>query len=155
MKHQELDEVRWQAAEFKEHNRNELWFIAVSLLCFAGLALAFYFRDYLLFAVVLLIFIAIIRTNQLKPKHSLIKINNRGVYWQNKLHGYHCFTSFSIIERAGKLDLFLFRPNFQYPIHLEPPRQLLSKAVNILIQKLPQVNRRQPITDKLADLLKI
>lgn len=148
--------LEFGSKEFVHHDKNQFWYVGISLLLLVAIYLALKYSDYLLALVVVAVGIALFRLSGLKPAHKSVKITDKGIYWGHDFFGFHQLRSFWVTDSGNQTMIYLERLNLLPTISFDIPDQHLEKIIDYLSEQLPHhYHKTEPVTDRFARFFKV
>jgi len=147
--------LRFRVNEFAQHPKGQLWYFGIALLTLGPLLAAFYYRDYLMVAVILAATVALIRLSMLRPSSREVELTEQGLKWGSDFYAFHQLKAFWLTEQGGQTVVYIERPALQMAIHFPVPQAKLQSFVAILGRHLPRHFRGEPISERFARLLRL
>lgn len=144
------------AKEFRQHTKNQFWYIGVSLMLLAFIYLTIVSQDYLMTAVVVAVGIAIFRLHNLRPGTKRVRLATSGVHWGDRFFAYHQLRAFWLATTGGQITIYLERLNLAAPISFVVPTYQAEPVIDYLTHHLPwHSHRYEPLSERLSRLLKL
>lgn len=146
------DSVEWSASEFVSHEKNPLWYGALTGVALFVTALVFFItKDRLSSIVVLFAFVVFGIYAGRKPNVNHYRVDHEGLKVGESQYSYDMLRSFSIIEE-GAIDSIWVKPLRKAApmivMYFEPADE--DRIVDVLSQYLPHEERELDFIDRMT-----
>lgn len=148
--------VDWTASEFISHDKSGGWYALLSLGAIAAAVAVFLLTgDKVSTGIVVIVAILFGISAARKPRELQYKIDDQGLYVDQKFYAYSDFRSFAIVQEEAVESIWLmplkrFRPPLS--IYFDPNDG--RKIVDVLSQILPIENRELDMVDRMMHRLR-
>lgn len=151
--------LRWDAYEHEHIARGSDWFIALGVTALAIALISILFHN-IFFAILIIIAAVVIgQLAMIEPELVEFELSDKGIRINGTLHRYREIISFWVEDEHNDLPhshplllvdtIKLMSPNII--IHIEDVDPALVRA--FLIERIPEVHMREPISHKIFELL--
>jgi len=145
-----MEEFNWKIEERNFMPKTTEWFWALGICAFALIVFAVLLKSYLLIVIVGLAAFIIYTNKNRQPETINFRLNDDGLYIEDKLHPYNSFESFWIFP--GKNQEFVLRrkerffPLLIVPFHENDESQIRK----ILAERLEEKEEHESLIDLLS-----
>ena len=145
-------DISWTALEYAHHEKNTRWYIVLSIVA-AGIAVLVYFINSKsitspLAIIAFAIMFAVLASR--KPRELEYRIDETGIFVDNKLYPYADYKSFMIVEEDELRSIWLHpikRFNLIVPIYFQPEDE--KKIVDTIANIIPIQNQKLDLISQL------
>lgn len=149
-------DLAFSVKEFPYHQKNQLWYVGITLLLLVVLLVGFAYGNYTLALVAVALALAIFKVAKERPRSQEFRLSVRGVYWSGSFFAWHKLKNFWLDNADDRFNLYLEPVSFNSLIHVVLPSTAVDRVVGFLTDHLPfHYHRREPLGDKLNRWLKI
>lgn len=151
------DILRWQAAEYIEHDRSAAWYVFFVIIVVALMAVAIILFQSWTFAVLVPVMaLALFVYTRRPPAIIDYALSRKGLYINDKLQPYDNFRAFSVISHAGHHSASLIpRKRFQLAQSVYFPEEVGESLVDMLAARMPMQDDQPDLFDKIISRLRI
>jgi len=145
-----MEEFNWKIEERNFMPKTTEWFWALGIFAFALIVFAVLLKNYLLIVIVGLAAFIIYSNKNKRPETINFRLNDNGLYIEDKFHPYDSFESFWIFP--GEKQEFVLRrkerfiPLLTVPFHENDESQIRK----ILSENLPEKEEDESLIDLLS-----
>lgn len=148
----DFSEINWRIEEPDFMPKTTEWFWALGIFAFALIVFSILLKNYLLIVIVALAMFIIYGSKNKKPELINLRLDNNGLYIEDKFYPYDGFESFWIFaDMTGKNREFVLRykkhlmPLLIIPFHNDDE----SGIRNVLNEYLPENEEKESLIDLL------
>ena len=151
-----LQPVSWQAEEYIIKKHNVGWYIGLTLITVAFVALAIFLRGWTFLALIILSVITILIYSLRPPRKISYHLDDKGLTEGKTFHPYNEFKAFGILEEDGHYSAFLVpKKRLGLGVKVYFPKGSGEAIVDQLGNHLPMEPVRQDFLDKIVNFLRI
>ncbi|MEA1909693.1 MAG: hypothetical protein U9M89_01545 [Patescibacteria group bacterium] len=152
-----IDLIEWKSREFQSQKRDWKWYAIVSVVLVLVIALALYFSQWLVAAVILMVGVVLFLSNRIAPRMMNYRIDENGVTINDHLVEYGSLKGFWVVYVENKVYLNLISTTRLAPVITaeidEGKVESIKKALGKSIPELDEKN--EDWIDKINRLLKV
>ncbi len=145
-------DISWTALEYAHHEKNAVWYVVLAAVA-AGFAVLVYFINNKsivspLAIIAFAIMFAVLASR--KPRELEYRIDETGIFVDNKLYPYADYKSFMIVEEDELRSIWLHpikRFNLIVPIYFQPEDE--KKIVDTIANIIPIQNQKLDLISQL------
>lgn len=119
--------IEIQTSEFVSYEKSHFWYVGMSIYLLAVLAVAYYYRDFLLVALIVAVAVALFRLANLQPRKLKMRITQKGVEINDSFLPWH------------KIRAYWVATGEQPFLHFELTGWRADKVLPISASKIEQV----------------
>lgn len=148
--------VRWEAKEYIQHDKNAGWYIGLTIVGLALVALSIWLRWWTFTAVVILSVISLL-IYVLRPARNLkYSITTKGLTEGEKTYLFEDFKSFGVLQDDTNFAIVLTpRKRFSPVVTVYFPKEKGEEIVDQFGARLPMEQVKLDLIDKLVRKLRI
>jgi len=155
----EVDEatIQWQATEYVQHDRGMMWYLVLTGISLALMAIAIFLMQSISFAILIPVMAAALIIYVRRPA-SLVNytVSRKGIHINDKLHPYDEFRSFGILSHEGSHSIVLVpRQRFQLSQTLYFPEEVGESLVDMLAARVPMNEVKPDAIDRILARLRL
>ena len=149
--------VRWQAAEYLQHEHTVMWYSVFGVVVVVLMALAIFLMGSVTFAVLVPVMAAALVVYMRRPPAPVsYTLSRKGLHVNDRLYTYDYFKSFSVVSHSGHHSAVLVpRKRFQMAETIYFPEEVGEPIVDMLAARLPMKDASPDLFDRLINRLKI
>lgn len=149
--------LRWQAAEYIDHERSVVWYIVFAIIVVVLIAVAvLLFQSWTFALLVPVMALALFVYTRRPPTIVDYALSRKGLYVNDKLHPYDSFRAFSVMTHAGHHSASLIpRKRFQLAQSVYFPEEVGEPLVDMLAARMPMQDAEPDLFDKIISRLRI
>ncbi len=147
-----MEEFNWKIEEPDFTPKTTEWFWALGIFALALIVFSILLKNYLLIVIVVLAAFIIYGNNKKKPKLINFRLDNDGLYIENKFYPYSNFESFWIFpaQNDKNRELALRNKRQLMPLLLVPFHNEDEHGIKIILNKyLPEKEEHESLIDLL------
>jgi hypothetical protein len=145
----------WQASEYIHHEKTLIWYVVLTIIFFALLAIAYFTKQWLSIGVFIVMAVAIVVYARKPPRTLTYELGNDGISVDGHLYPFDQFRTFAVLPDLS-----------WHTIDLEPTRRFMPRlsilfetenfdeVVGHLSQYLPRVDRQPDAVERLTRYLR-
>lgn len=147
--------VRWEAAEYLQHDHTSTWYVLFGLVVLVLMALAIFLMKSLTFAVLVPVMAAALLVYLRRPPEPIsYTLSRKGLHVNDRLYGYDFFKSFSVLSHGEHHSAVLVpRKRFQMAETIYFPEEAGEAIVDMLAARLPMKDASPDLFDRLINRL--
>ncbi|HUA12888.1 MAG TPA: hypothetical protein VL989_00045 [Candidatus Sulfotelmatobacter sp.] len=148
--------LAWVGPEFVSYEKNKLWFVYVTLVCFLLSVLIYiFFRDVITIIVVLVLGSVFALYGARKPEDIHYAVTNTGFSIGAKNYLYSEFRMFNILEEGEFISVeFIPLKRFSVSAGIYFKKDMQDKILSVLNNKLPYEHQAPNFIDNFAKRIK-
>lgn len=153
-----VEPITWSAEEYVHPDKGPLWYVILSLVALALIAIdIFFLKSWTFSALVVVMFIALIVYIRRPARTLTYAISpSQGLYVGETLHPFEEFKSFGIIQDGIHNSIMLIpRKRFAMGVSVFFPQEAGEVIVDILGQRLPMENLKLDVVDTIVRKLRL
>lgn len=153
----DTDALHWQAAEYIQHQRNPLWYVALIAIVVILMAMAVLWIKSWTFAILVPVMALALVVYVRRPAAVIdYTLSAKGMFINDTLHSFHEFKAFGVIHDGNEYSVQLipvrrFRPSLSVYF----PEESGEKIVDMLGVRLPMEQLKPDAFDKIVHFLRI
>ena len=151
------DILRWQAAEYIEHDRSTGWYTVFAVVVIALIAVAILlFKSWTFALLVPVMALALFVYTRRPPAIIDYALSRKGLYVNDKLQPYDSFRAFSVVSHGGHHWAALIpRKRFQLAQSVYFPEEVGEPLVDMLAARMPMQDAQPDLFDRIISHLRI
>lgn len=152
------NQISWEAPEFPYYQKGTAWYLTVILISLAILAYAFWKKDYLMFATLLILSAVIVALAQKKPKTFTITLSGQGIHLNRDLYPYKNLKYFWITYQPPEIKTLNFETTsyFNRDLAVQLGDEDPNAIREFLLQYLPEDSEKEEsFAERLQRNLKV
>lgn len=152
------DEIlRWQGQEHVHREKNMVWFVAFGVIVLVLLAMAiFWIRSFTFAALIPVMALAMVVYVRRPPALIEYTLSRKGLHVNDALYNYDDFKAFGVVSDGEEHSILMVpRKRFMPGVTLYFPEELGESLVDFLAARLPMVDYKPDVIDRLTRLLRI
>lgn len=146
------EEIKWKTYEHISHPYGDLlwhlfWGIIIGILIISAILN----HDFWLLVIALISLIFFFHPNFYEPKIINIKLNQKGIYLNNKFYSWKKFYAFEIFDNGIRKFVFLFPNKLSFGVHFPLEEFFIDEEkVRLFLKKFLKENKGKiPIIEKI------
>lgn len=149
--------VQWQSPEYHHGDRGILWFVGFGVVVIALVLVAIFIMQSWSFALLLLAAAAALIVYMRRPPQIIdYVLSEKGLYINDKLHGFAEFKAFGVIHDEHEYSISLIPVRrFQPSVSVYFPEEAGEQIVDILGVRLPMQELKPDAFDKIVRALRM
>ena len=151
-----VEPVRWQAAEYAQHDKTPLWYIGFVVVVIALMAVAILMQAWTFAVLILVMAVALMVYTHRPPRQLSYVLSEKGLYINDQLHPLGEFKAFGVIH-DGTSDMLALIPvkRFRPSLTVYFPAEVGERLVDLLGSYLPMQDLHLDAFDKIIRKLRI
>lgn len=145
--------MEWEPKEFREHKRNENWYLWLGIIAAIFITVAIFLKAYIVAVTFFLLAVVVVMFAQQPAKRIEVRITDTGIERNGKFHPYHKLEKFWIFYDPPHITTLNFRLKQRHlpDIHVEIEKQDPVALRDALLEYLPEdEEKEEDFTDVLA-----
>lgn len=149
--------VRWQAAEYIQHDKNTNWYIGLAVVVVVMILFAIFVLKSWSFAVLIPVMAATLLVYVIHPPAVLnYTLSRKGLHVNDRLHSFSEFREFGLVKDDRENSILLIpRKRFKPGVSIYFPTEVGEAIVDMLAARLPMKDIKLDPIDHLIRLLRI
>jgi len=149
--------LRWQSAEYIDHDRTTGWYIALAFVCVILILIAIFLMKSWTFALLIPIMaVALVVYTRRPPGILDYTLSRKGLYINDRLYPYDSFRSFSVVSHGGhNVASLIPRKRFQMAQTVYFPEEVGEPLVDMLAARMPMIEARPDFFDRITSRLRM
>ena len=149
--------LRWQAAEYIDHDRTTGWYIALGVVCIILIILAVVLMKSWTFAILVPVMAAALVVYTRRPPAVIdYTLSRKGLYINERLYPYDSFRAFSVSSHNGhNVANLIPRKRFQLAQTIHFPEEVGESLVDMLAARMPMQDAKRDIFDRITSRLRL
>ena len=148
--------VRWEAQEYITHDKNAGWYIGLTIVAIALIALAVFLKQWIFIAVIVLAFISLILYEVRPPRKIQYSVDGKGLTEGEKVYNFDDYRAFGILQDDTNFAIILMpRKRFSPAVTVYFPKEKGEEIVDVFGARLPMEEVKLDFMDKIVRKLRI
>ena len=149
--------LRWQAAEYIDHDRTTGWYVALGVVCIILIILAVVLMKSWTFAILVPVMAAALVVYTRRPPAVIdYTLSRKGLYINERLYPYDSFRAFSVNSHNGhNVANLIPRKRFQLAQTIHFPEEVGESLVDMLAARMPMQDAKPDIFDRITSRLRM
>lgn len=148
--------VRWEAEEYIQHDKNAGWYIGLTFVGLALVALSVWLKWWTFTALVVLSFISLLIYVLRPPRKIKYSISQKGLTEGERLYKFEDYKSFGILQDDTNFAIVLTpRKRFSLSVTVYFPKEKGEEIVDMFGARLPMEQVKLDFIDKIVRRLRI
>ncbi|MBR0460492.1 hypothetical protein IJI91_00640 [Candidatus Saccharibacteria bacterium] len=151
-----INDIRWEAHEYIQRDKNAGWYVAMVLIAAAIVALAVWRGWWTFAALIVVCVIALILYSVRPPRKLHYVLNKEGLKEENKLYKFEDFKAFGIDKDDKYYAIVLIsKKRFSPRVRVYFPQESGEQIIDMFGMRLPMEEVKPDFVDKIVKLLRI
>jgi hypothetical protein len=149
--------VRWQATEYIHRDKGGVWYVLLTLVVVALIALAIFVFKSITFAILIPVMAAALVIYSRRPPEMLdYTLGRKGLHINDRLYPYELFKEFGLMHGDDQYSVVLVpRERFKPGVTVYFPEEVGEDVVDMLAARLPMHEAHIDMIDRVIRRLKL
>lgn len=156
MSEEKTTTVRWEAEEYIQHDKNAGWYVGLTIVGLALVALSVLLRWWSFTALIVLSFVSLLIYVLRPPRKIKYTINSKGLLEGDKLYVFEDYRAFGILQDDTNFAIVLMpRKRFSPAVTVYFPKEKGEEIVDMFGVRLPMEEVKLDVIDRIVKKLRI
>ena len=148
--------VNWEATEYLQRSKNGKWYVGMTLVTLALVALSIFLQWWTFTALIILSMISLVLYSVRPPRTLHYSLSSKGLSEGGKLYDYSEYRAFGVLQEEGNFAIVLTpRKRFSPRVTIYFPEERGEEIVDAFGARLPMEEVQEDFLDKLVKFLRI